>query len=134
MPVVAVAYHVLFAVGDDWTSKMKWATTWDCGDYGTYPGEYWYDPDVEILAPGLHRRRRQAGRHRRPAADDDQRRHRVSGYNAVSGREVGYFDQLYFPIVQTNCGPGGCWDSVLRVANVGAGCQRRRNRTVLPVR
>lgn len=43
----------------------------------------------------------------------------VSGYNAVSGREVGFFDQLYFPIVQTNCGPGGCWDTVLRLANVG---------------
>ena len=43
----------------------------------------------------------------------------VSGYNAVSGREVGFFDKLYFPIVQTNCGPGGCWDTVLRVSNVG---------------
>jgi hypothetical protein len=43
----------------------------------------------------------------------------VSGYNAVSGREVGFFDQMYFPIVQTNCGPGGCWDTTLRVANVG---------------
>lgn len=43
----------------------------------------------------------------------------VSGYNAVSGREVGYWDVLYFPIVQTNCGPGGCWDTNLIVANVG---------------
>jgi len=43
----------------------------------------------------------------------------VSGYNAVSGREIGFFDQLYFPIVQTNCGPGGCWDSILRIANFG---------------
>jgi fimbrial isopeptide formation D2 family protein/uncharacterized repeat protein (TIGR01451 family) len=43
----------------------------------------------------------------------------VSGYNAVSGREVGFFDQLYLPIVQTNCGPGGCWNTMLRVANVG---------------
>jgi hypothetical protein len=44
----------------------------------------------------------------------------VSGYNAVSGREVGYFDQMYFPIVQTNCGPGGCWDTQLTIANVGS--------------
>jgi hypothetical protein len=43
----------------------------------------------------------------------------VSGYNATSGREVGFFDELYLPVVQTNCGPGGCWNSVLRVANVG---------------
>jgi hypothetical protein len=43
----------------------------------------------------------------------------VSGYNAVSGREVGFFDQLYFPIVQTNCGPGGCWDTQLTLSNVG---------------
>jgi hypothetical protein len=43
----------------------------------------------------------------------------VSGYNATSGRETGFFDELYLPIVQTNCGPGGCWNSVLRVANVG---------------
>jgi len=43
----------------------------------------------------------------------------VSGYNATSGRETGFFDQLYLPIVQTNCGPGGCWNTILRVANVG---------------
>ncbi len=43
----------------------------------------------------------------------------VSGYNAIGGRELGFFDQLYFPIVQTNCGPGGCWNSILRVANMG---------------
>ncbi len=43
----------------------------------------------------------------------------VSGYNAIGGRELGYFDQLYFPIVQTNCGPGGCWNSILRIANMG---------------
>jgi hypothetical protein len=43
----------------------------------------------------------------------------VSGYNAISGRELGFFDQLYFPIVQTNCGPGGCWDTILRIANFG---------------
>ena len=58
----------------------------------------------------------------------------VSGYNAVWGREVGFFDQLYLPIVQTNCGPGGCWDSVLRVANVGLDRQRRRDRALLPGR
>ncbi len=43
----------------------------------------------------------------------------VSGYNAIPGLEMDYFDQLYFPIVQTNCGPGGCWNSILRVANMG---------------
>lgn len=47
----------------------------------------------------------------------------VSGYNAVSGREVNIedsiWDGLYLPIAQTNCGPGGCWNSVIRVANVG---------------
>lgn len=43
----------------------------------------------------------------------------VSGYNSVSGREVGFTDELYLPIVQTNCGPGGCWDTVVRVSNVG---------------
>ncbi len=44
----------------------------------------------------------------------------VSGYNAVNGVEVGYFDEWYLPIVQTNCGPGGCWDTVIRVANLDA--------------
>ncbi len=44
----------------------------------------------------------------------------VSGYNALSGWEVFRFDEWYLPIVQTNCGPGGCWDSMIRVANVGA--------------
>ncbi|MBA2452538.1 MAG: hypothetical protein H0V47_05170, partial [Chloroflexia bacterium] len=44
----------------------------------------------------------------------------VSGYNALSGFEVFRFDEWYLPIVQTNCGPGGCWDSTIRVANVGA--------------
>ncbi len=43
----------------------------------------------------------------------------VSGYNAIGGLEIFYFDQLYFPIVQTNCGPGGCWNSILRIANMG---------------
>ncbi len=43
----------------------------------------------------------------------------VSGYNAIGGRELGFFDELYFPIVQTNCGPGGCWNSILRIANMG---------------
>jgi hypothetical protein len=43
----------------------------------------------------------------------------VSGYNATSGRETGFFDELYLPIVQTNCGPGGCWNTILRVSNVG---------------
>jgi len=41
----------------------------------------------------------------------------VSGYNGLSGREVGYFDAHYLPIVQTNCGPGGCWDTRLTVSN-----------------
>ncbi len=44
----------------------------------------------------------------------------VSGYNAVNGVEVAYFDEWYLPIVQTNCGPGGCWDTVIRVANLDA--------------
>lgn len=43
----------------------------------------------------------------------------VSGYNAVSGREVGFADELYLPIAQTNSGPGGQWNSIIRVANVG---------------
>ena len=43
----------------------------------------------------------------------------VSGYNAIGGRELGFFDELYFPIVQTNCGPGGCWNSILRISNMG---------------
>jgi hypothetical protein len=42
----------------------------------------------------------------------------VSGYNALNGIEVYRFDEWYLPIVQTNCGPGGCWDSMIRVANV----------------
>ncbi len=42
----------------------------------------------------------------------------VSGYNAISGSEVFVFHEWYLPIVQTNCGPGGCWDSMLRVANL----------------
>ena len=32
---------------------------------------------------------------------------------------MGYFDQLYLPIVQTNVGPGGAGTRVLRIANVG---------------
>jgi hypothetical protein len=50
----------------------------------------------------------------------------VSGYNGLSGAEVGeytdeggntYGDVHYLPIVQTNCGPGGCWDTRITVAN-----------------
>ncbi len=42
----------------------------------------------------------------------------VSGYNAINGLEVSSFNAWYLPIVQTNCGPGGCWDSMIRVANL----------------
>ncbi|MBA2454598.1 MAG: hypothetical protein H0V47_15615, partial [Chloroflexia bacterium] len=42
----------------------------------------------------------------------------VSGYNAINGAELSQFDEFYLPIVQTNCGPGGCWDTVIRVANL----------------
>lgn len=41
----------------------------------------------------------------------------VSGYNGLSGREIGFFEAHYLPIVQTNCGPGGCWDTRLTVTN-----------------
>jgi len=41
----------------------------------------------------------------------------VSGYNALNGFELDRFDQWYLPIVQTNCGPGGCWDTVIRASN-----------------
>ena len=41
----------------------------------------------------------------------------VSGYNAINGWELFRFQQWYLPIVQTNCGPGGCWDTVIRAAN-----------------
>jgi hypothetical protein len=44
----------------------------------------------------------------------------VSGYNSVNGSEVSRFNDWYLPIVQTNCGPGGCWDSILRVANLSS--------------
>ncbi len=44
----------------------------------------------------------------------------VSGYNAVNGLELAQFDEWYLPIVQTNCGPGGCWDSMIRVANLSS--------------
>ena len=43
----------------------------------------------------------------------------VSGYNSISGMELGEFDDWYFPIAQTNCGPGGCWNTILRIANFG---------------
>ncbi len=43
----------------------------------------------------------------------------VSGYNAVGGFELGEFDDWYFPIVQTNGGPGGAWNTILRIANFG---------------
>lgn len=43
----------------------------------------------------------------------------VSGYNGLNGWEVFRFDEWYLPIVQTNCGPGGCWNSVVRVAAIG---------------
>jgi len=42
----------------------------------------------------------------------------VSGYNSINGLEVDQFNNWYLPIVQTNCGPGGCWDSMIRVANL----------------
>ena len=42
----------------------------------------------------------------------------VSGYNSINGSEVSRFNEWYLPIVQTNCGPGGCWDSMIRVANL----------------
>jgi hypothetical protein len=43
----------------------------------------------------------------------------VSGYNALGGFELVEFDDWYFPIAQTNCGPGGCWNSIIRIANFG---------------
>ena len=43
----------------------------------------------------------------------------VSGYNSIGGYELGEFDDWYFAIAQTNCGPGGCWNSHLRIANFG---------------
>ena len=58
----------------------------------------------------------------------------VSGYNAVSGREVGFFDELYFPIVQTNCGPGGCWDTHPAHRQRWCRCQRCRDCPLLPGR
>jgi hypothetical protein len=117
VPVVAVAYHVLFAVSA--CEYYEDGDYWDCGVYGEYPGS-WYDPVVEVLADPAFI----AGVAKQAVTGDllpmtTEEDTSVSGYNAVSGREVGYFDQLYFPIVQTNCGPGGCWDSVLRIANVG---------------
>ncbi|MEI2616733.1 MAG: hypothetical protein V9F06_03695 [Thermomicrobiales bacterium] len=42
----------------------------------------------------------------------------VSGYNGLSGAEVGRFDEHYLPIVQTNSGPGGAWDTRVTVANL----------------
>lgn len=42
----------------------------------------------------------------------------VSGYNGLSGMEVGEFDELFLPIVQYTCdGPGGCWDTRITVSN-----------------
>ncbi|RIK41283.1 MAG: hypothetical protein DCC58_12715 [Chloroflexi bacterium] len=118
VPVVAVAYHVLFSVSA--CTYDAGTDTWDCGIYGTYPGS-WYDPVVQVLAAPAFI----AGVAKQAVAGSllpytNSADTAVSGYNAVGGREVGYFDQLYLPIAQTNCGPGGCWDSVVRVANVGA--------------
>ena len=42
----------------------------------------------------------------------------VSGYNGLSGAEVGQFDEHYLPLVQTNGGPGGAWDTRVTVANL----------------
>jgi len=41
----------------------------------------------------------------------------VSGYNAVNGIEISRFNEWYLPIVQTNGGPGGKWNSIIRVGN-----------------
>jgi len=49
----------------------------------------------------------------------------VSGYNGLSGAEVeldrndDLADGVYIPIVQTNDGPGGAWDTRVTVANLG---------------
>ena len=49
----------------------------------------------------------------------------VSGYNGVSGAEIypdlydDFADGVYLPIVQTNGGPGGPWDTRVTVANMG---------------
>jgi len=50
----------------------------------------------------------------------------VSGYNGLSGAELGWdhpydnaADGVYLPIVQTNGGPGGAWDTRVTVANLG---------------
>ena len=49
----------------------------------------------------------------------------VSGYNGLSGAEVDYdlnddlADGVYIPLVQTNGGPGGAWDTRVTVANLG---------------
>ena len=44
----------------------------------------------------------------------------VSGYNSINGMELDTFDQWYHAIVQTNCGPAGCWNTILRIANFSA--------------
>ncbi len=49
----------------------------------------------------------------------------VSGYNGLSGAEVQFdltddiADGVYLPLVQTNGGPGGAWDTRVTVANLG---------------
>lgn len=43
----------------------------------------------------------------------------VDGYNAVSCHEIAEYDDWYLPIVQTNVGPGGAWNTIIRVANYG---------------
>jgi len=49
----------------------------------------------------------------------------VSGYNGLSGAEVGvdlyddYADGVYIPLIQTNGGPGGAWNTRVTVANLG---------------
>lgn len=43
----------------------------------------------------------------------------VSGYNAVAGLEIVEYDDWYLPIVQRNGGPGGQWNTIIRIANFG---------------
>ncbi len=52
----------------------------------------------------------------------------VSGYHGLAGQELievgnteGPFNGWYLPIVQTNGGPGGAWNSIIRIANFGDG-------------
>ncbi len=85
----------------------------DCNDRESVAGG---ELVIQQVAIGGYAKQASAGEDLPYTTADDEV---VDGYNAVSCHEINEFDDWYLPIVQTNVGPGGAWNTIIRVANYG---------------